>query len=163
MEISGQLTHRDGICLTLRIKMINGLRFNHRVDVYCPQIRYTTSIQSVYWTNFYRGLRGVLLLLRIRAVVIDDTIIDNETGEQGKPKGKLDEFGGTPKRTAGKKRAQAQTTTSETEDVAAPTVETIWRTSPMCPRSKAWITSFQPFWVHCVGWRHEWIIFYALT
>ena len=67
----------------------------------------------------------------VRAVVLDDTIIDNETGEQGKPKGKLDEFGGTPKRTAGKKRAQAQTTTSETEDVAAPTVETIWRTSPM--------------------------------
>jgi recombination protein RecT len=56
-------------------------------------------------------------------VVIDDTVIDNETGEQGKPKGKLDEFGGTLKRTGGKKRAQAQTSTSETEDVAAPTVE----------------------------------------
>jgi recombination protein RecT len=53
-------------------------------------------------------------------VIIDDTVIDNETGEVGKTKGKLDEFAGTQKKT--RKRATAQAST-ESEDVAPPTVE----------------------------------------
>lgn len=55
-------------------------------------------------------------------VVLDESVIDNETGEASKGKSKLDEFAGTPKR-AQKKRAEAKPQASDPEDVAAPTVE----------------------------------------
>lgn len=46
-------------------------------------------------------------------VVIDDTVIENETGEDQKTKTKLDEFGGAPKRAAGKKRSEGKTAPNE--------------------------------------------------
>jgi recombination protein RecT len=56
-------------------------------------------------------------------VVIDDTVIENEPGEATKGKSKLDEFAGAPKR-GPRKRAEAKTqAASETETVAAPSVE----------------------------------------
>ncbi len=57
-------------------------------------------------------------------VVIDDTVIDNETGEETKGKGKLDEFAGTAKRGPKKKvEPKAQATSEQPEDIASPSVE----------------------------------------